>query len=70
MELFFTLLDMFVAALCLYQAGKFGAVFEYDREIFKEPTPVHMHVLYWLNMFFGLYLLISVYGRGIERGGM
>lgn len=70
MENFLVIINMFVAALCLYQAGKFGAAMEYDRDVFKEKTPTHIHILYWLDIFFGLYLIISVYGQGIERGGM
>lgn len=69
MELFFTLIDMFVAALCLYQAGKFGAAMQIDK-IDGRKTETMFEVLYWLNLFFGLYLLIAIYGRGIERGGM
>ena len=69
MELFFTLIDMFVAALCLYQAGKFGAAMQIDK-IDGRKTETMFEVFYWLNLFFGLYLLISIYGRGIERGGM
>ena len=69
MELFFTLIDMTVAALCLYQAGKLGAAVQIDR-IDGRKTETMIHVLYWLDFFFGLYLLISIYGRGVTRGAM
>lgn len=63
------LLDMFIAAMCLYQAGKFATVMDINC-IEERKTKIHMQVLYWLNLFFGLYLLIVIYGKGIERGSM
>lgn len=68
-KVIWTIVDMIVAAMCLYQAGKYGAVIELDRGEDRK-TPTFFQVFYWLNMFFGLYMLIVIYGKGIERGGL
>ena len=70
MELFFTIVTIILAAFSLYQAGKLGAAIEFDRDIFMEKTPISMHILYWLNLFLGLYMIIVVYGRGIAQGAL
>ena len=63
-----TLFTMIVSALSLYQAGKFKAVMDYDRDVFEQDTPTELKVYYWINLIIGLYLIVVVYGRGIERG--
>ena len=64
-----TIVDIIVAAMCLYQAGKFGAIIQIDR-VDGRKTEMVFHVLYWTDIFLGLYMIIAIYGRGIERGGM
>lgn len=68
-EVIWTIVDIVLAALCLYQAGKFGAVIEIDRQDNRK-TETMFHVFYWVDLFLGLYFIICVYGRGIERGGI
>ena len=63
-----TLLTIAASALSLYQAGKFKTVMDYDRDVFEKDTPTELKVYYWLNLIIGLYLIIVVYGRGLERG--
>jgi hypothetical protein len=58
-----------LAAICLFQAGRFGFIIDIDRQEGRK-TELTFHVLYWLDIFFGLYFIICVYGQGIERGGM
>lgn len=69
MNTIWVLINIAVAALCLYQAGKFGFILQVDRQEGRKTEPA-FHVLYWLDLFFGLYLIICVYGQGVERGGM
>lgn len=69
MDTFNIILSMICAAVSLYQAGKFAAALEFDREVFETKSPTHLHVFYWLNLFLGLYFIIIIYGLGIERGG-
>jgi hypothetical protein len=61
------ILDIALAAFCLFQAGKFGSIMDIDRQEGRK-TETTFHVLYWLDIFFGLYFIICVYGKGIERG--
>ena len=61
------IIDIICAAVCLYQAGKFAVIMDFDRQDGRK-TETQFHLLYWLDIFFGLYFIIAVYGKGIERG--
>ena len=60
--------NMALALYLAYQSGKFGALIEYDRDIFNIKSDRMMYVYWIVDFILAAYFIISIFGRGIELG--
>ena len=63
-----TIIDIVLAFWCAFQAGKMKAAIDIEGIESNKKLPASFYFWMYANAVMSLYLMISIFGRGITRG--
>lgn len=63
------IVNMVVALLLVYQAGKLATMIEYDRDIFNIKPDMMIYVYWFVDIVLAAYLIVAIFGQGVQIGG-
>lgn len=66
----FVIIDILLAFWCAFQAGKMKAAIDIEKIDSTKKLPTSFYFWMYANAVMSLYLMISIFGRGITRGMM